>query len=526
MTEHTPDESETLATNASLVERTTLQPGTVLAGRYRIETLIGEGGMGDVYRAKHLKIDKDVAIKVLAPEQMRRPRTVSRFLQEAKAASRIRHENVVDITDYGESDGCAFFVMEYLAGEDLSFLLKREGRLPWARIKPICIQLLRALSAAHAAEIVHRDIKPHNCFLTERGGKTDFVKVIDFGIAKLYGEGSGEQLTKTGAIIGTAEYMSPEQGMGAELDGRSDLYSVGIIMYRMLTGEVPYRGGNPMAILYQHIHSDRIPPSQVCPEAEIGPELDALVLKAMAKDREDRFESAEAFIAAIEAADPSAAGSSVIAAPPRRTGTWIAAAAAALVVIAGLGWAVLGGGDAPPSTDDPKAPAVADEQPGNPPGPGDSEDAGADTAVDTTAIAVATTGEAAGAEAEAGSSNDADEPTSSDTGSPAEATGPSDETDEPPPTGTERPVRRAMREIRGRLSKIDAKVRACGKKAGLFPGESVQVRVQIAPDGRVQSAKVQGAFSRSGAACIEDAVRSTRFSAAQRVQTVEHRFTL
>ena len=240
LTEHTPDESETLATNASLVERTTLQPGTVLAGRYRIETLIGEGGMGDVYRAKHLKIDKDVAIKVLAPEQMRRPRTVSRFLQEAKAASRIRHENVVDITDYGESDGCAFFVMEYLAGEDLSFLLKREGRLPWARIKPICIQLLRALSAAHAAEIVHRDIKPHNCFLTERGGKTDFVKVIDFGIAKLYGEGSGEQLTKTGAIIGTAEYMSPEQGMGAELDGRSDLYSVGIIMYRMLTGEVPF----------------------------------------------------------------------------------------------------------------------------------------------------------------------------------------------------------------------------------------------------------------------------------------------
>ncbi|MEX1369211.1 MAG: serine/threonine-protein kinase, partial [Nannocystaceae bacterium] len=332
MSEHTPDERETLATNAPLVERTPLARGTVLAGRYRIEELIGEGGMGDVYRATHLKIDKDVAIKVLAPEQMRRPRTVSRFLQEAKAASRIRHDNVVDITDYGESDGRAFYVMEYLAGEDLSFVVKREGRLPWSRIKPICIQLLRALSAAHAAEIIHRDIKPHNCFLTERNGNPDFVKVIDFGIAKLYGEGSGEALTQTGTIIGTAEYMSPEQGMGGELDGRSDLYSVGIIIYRMLTGQVPYRGGNPMAILYQHIHAERIPPSVACPEAEIDPRVDALVLEAMAKDREDRFDSAEAFIAAIEAIDdgPYVAPPVAADASPRRV-PWLALAAAVVV---------------------------------------------------------------------------------------------------------------------------------------------------------------------------------------------------
>lgn len=514
MTERTPDESETLATNATLVERTTLEPGTVLAGRYRILELIGEGGMGDVYRATHLKIDKDVAIKVLAPEQMRRPRTVSRFLQEAKAASKIRHENVVDITDYGESDGSAFYVMEYLAGADLSQVLKKVGRMPWSRIKPICIQLLEALSAAHAAEIIHRDIKPHNCFLTERGGNPDFVKVIDFGIAKLYGEGSGEQLTQTGAIIGTSEYMSPEQGMGHELDGRSDLYSVGVIMYRMLTGDVPYRGSNPMAILYQHIHADRIPPSKACPEAEVSPEVDALVLKALSKDREDRFESAEALIEAIEAIDETSTAAIVPAPQPRRP-PWLAIGAIALVLGLGvLGWAMMGGETPPPPTTDPIAtpsgdeaiPDVGEAAPG-PDGPG-------------------TTGSTTAPEPESTSGSEAS--SSASTTETGAATGET-EADAGTDTGSDSsdlPARRPQREIRGRLSKIDSKVRACGKKAGLFPGESVEVRIQIAPSGKVQSAKVQGAFSRTGASCIEGAVRSVRFSEARRTQAIQHRFTL
>ena len=246
-------------------ERTTLEEGTVLAGRYKLHGLIGEGGMGDVYLATHLKIDKKVAVKVLAPEQMRRTRTVNRFLQEAKAASKIRHPNVVDITDYGEAEGCAFFVMEYLEGEDLSQMLKRIGRIEWERAKRIATQLLEALSAAHKAGIIHRDIKPHNCFITPTDRERDFVKVIDFGIAKLR-EGTGEQLTRTGTIVGTAEYMSPEQGLGQELDGRSDLYSVGIILFRMLTGEVPFKAANPMGVLYHHIHSDVLPPARPAPK--------------------------------------------------------------------------------------------------------------------------------------------------------------------------------------------------------------------------------------------------------------------
>ncbi|MEM9462652.1 MAG: protein kinase [Myxococcota bacterium] len=546
--------STTLATiETPLIERTHLPAGATLAGRYSIRELIGEGGMGDVYLATHLAIDKKVAIKVLAPEQMRRPRTVIRFLQEAKAASRIRHENVVDINDYGESDGCAFFVMEYLEGEDLSALVKREGRQPWARIKPIAIQLLKALGAAHDAGIVHRDIKPHNCFITPRSDRRDFVKVIDFGIAK-FDEGSDEQLTQTGAIMGTAEYMSPEQGMGAELDGRTDLYSVGVILYRLLTGAVPYKGNNPMAILYQHIHAQRIPPSEACPEAQIGPRLDALVLKALAKDRDDRFASAAEFIAAIEAVDEEPPPPPVVAPPSRRWSPrtpWIAGGAvAALALVVAVVFTTLGA----PGTDGAAPPTAATEASVASSLPGSLAAKAEDDGPPANAAAAGAPGEPneatpdPAADSATGTQPDKPptEPDPADSSPPNEDDLPEPPTDPPPqsppsdpaadpaadpatdpaPPSSSLPSRRPARAIRSRLARVRGKVRACGKKAGLFPGESVTVQLKIAPNGRVSSAKVMGAFSHKGARCIEQVVRGTRFSAARLAQTAEHRFTL
>ncbi len=530
LTTQTTGEFQTLATDDPLVaeQRSMLDPGTVLAGRYRIQELIGEGGMGDVYLAEHNTIGKLMAIKVLAPQQMRRPRTVSRFLQEAKAASKIRHENVVDITDYGESDGCAFFVMEYLRGEDLSVLLKREGRQPWSRIKPICIQVLKALSAAHAAGVVHRDIKPHNCFVTARDDGSEQIKVIDFGIAKL-SEGSEEQLTRTGAIMGTAEYMSPEQGMGSELDGRSDLYSVGVILYRMLTGAVPYRGNNPMAILYQHIHSDRVPPSEACPEAGIGAEVDALVVKALSQERDARFASAEEFIAAIDAIDEvGTGGAAAPSASPRR---WmvIGGAAVAAVLLGVVGMTMLGGDESDPGAS--KSPGLAGAASSvNPTSPSDTT-----PVVDSTVpSAVGSTGEStgaaepspAGAEATGSTGAALEQGDSDESGAPVEVGADDGSSTEPARPATSLPARRTVREIRSRLGRVSGKVKACGKKAGLFPGESVSVRLKIAASGRVQSAKVQGAFSRKGASCIESVVRGTRFSAVRQAQTADHRFTL
>ena len=520
LTTQTTGEFQTLATDDPLVaeQRSMLDPGTILAGRYRIQELIGEGGMGDVYLAEHRTIGKQMAVKVLAPQQMRRPRTVSRFLQEAKAASKIRHENVVDITDYGESDGCAFFVMEYLRGEDLSVLLKREGRQPWSRIKPICIQVLKALSAAHAAGVVHRDIKPHNCFVTPRDDGTEQIKVIDFGIAKL-AEGSEEQLTRTGAIMGTAEYMSPEQGMGSDLDGRSDLYSVGVILYRMLTGSVPYRGNNPMAILYQHIHSDRVPPSEACPEAGIGADVDALVLKALSQERDARFASAEAFIEAVEAIDD--VGTGVPAAPAASARRWlfIGGAAAAAVLLGVVGLRMLGNDDSGAAASAKSTPP-ADSAPVVDPVTPSVVDSATPSVVDSAAESTGPIDPSpAGSETTSSTGTPDEDGDSEESGAPLETA------DEPRPAAV-LPTRRTSREIRSRLDRVTGKVKACGKKAGLFPGESVSVRLTIAANGRVQSAKVQGAFSRKGASCIESVVRGTRFSAARQAQTANHRFTL
>jgi len=262
--------------------------GQVVAGRYRVISKLGEGGMGIVYLAEHITIEKKVALKVLLHDYARKADLKERFLQEAKAAARIGHENIVDITDFGTTpDGSVFFAMEYLEGQDLAKAI-RSGPVEWSRAKPILLQICRALGAAHAKGIVHRDMKPENIYLIQREGRDDFVKLLDFGIAKMDMQNGEKRLTRTGMIFGTPEYMSPEQAQGNTPDHRVDIYAVGVIMYEMVTGAVPFKADTFMGILTKHIFENPIPPSQV---VLVPAEVEEIVLKAMAKDRAERFQS-------------------------------------------------------------------------------------------------------------------------------------------------------------------------------------------------------------------------------------------
>ena len=288
--------------------------GTVLADRYEVVKKLGEGGMGTVYVGRHRTIGKKSAIKVLSGELAARADLVQRFLQEAKAASMISQENVVEITDFGDTpDGSVFFVMEYLQGEDLSDTVKQAGPMPWARVKPIMLQICSALQAAHDAGIVHRDMKPENCFRITRGGNEDFIKVLDFGIAKVTSdEGEGKGLTRTGMIFGTPEYMSPEQAQGSRVDHRVDVYAAGVIMYELMTGRVPFTGDNFMAILTQHMFETPKAPSVLAPELNVPPEVENIILKAMQKDREYRFGSMREMGEAIGAVGTGSAAVAVV----------------------------------------------------------------------------------------------------------------------------------------------------------------------------------------------------------------------
>ena len=264
--------------------------------KYEVRRRIGEGGMGLVYEAQHTVIQKRVAIKVLRDDFSRRPEVVERFRQEAISASRIGHQNIVDISDFGTTPtGSSYFVMEYLEGEDLANVLAREVVLPMGRTVRILQQCCRALGAAHEKGIVHRDIKPENIFLVNRADEHDFVKIVDFGIAKMSDietEGEpGRKLTKTGMIFGTPEYMSPEQAAGKELDHRVDIYAIGAILFECLTGRVPFVGDSFMGILTQHMFEEPPPLREVNPKVEVSAELEMVVYKALAKDPADRYQT-------------------------------------------------------------------------------------------------------------------------------------------------------------------------------------------------------------------------------------------
>jgi len=282
--------------------------GATIADRYEIQNKIGEGGMGSVYLAKHTILEKQVALKVLHGEFARKPDLVDRFMQEAKAASRIRHENVIDISDFGVTpDGYVFFAMELLQGADLHDAIARakiSGELlPWARTKKIFLQICAALSAAHARGIVHRDLKPENVFLIDFLGDPDFVKLLDFGIAKLTDVSSdegGRKLTKTGMLFGTPEYMSPEQARGENVDHRVDIYAMGCILFQLVTNHVPFEADNFMGVLSQHL--TEMPPA-IPPETfdQIGAprELATVIDRALEKNRDIRFQTIDELANAV-----------------------------------------------------------------------------------------------------------------------------------------------------------------------------------------------------------------------------------
>jgi len=273
----------------------------VVADRYKVLRKLGEGGMGSVYLAEHVVIEKKFALKVLAPELARRPDLVARFLQEARSASRIGHENVIDISDFGQSpDGLVYISMEFLDGKDLGEIVRNQGAMDWSQAREIVLQICRALRAAHDKGIVHRDMKPENIFLIQREGQPHFVKILDFGIAKVMGlDPNGPRLTRTGMIFGTPEYMAPEQAEGKDTDHRADIYAVGCILYHLMTGQTPFVAESFMTMLTKHLMEDPVAPSQRRPDLPISAGMDALVLKALEKERDSRWQSMAELLEAV-----------------------------------------------------------------------------------------------------------------------------------------------------------------------------------------------------------------------------------
>ncbi len=271
--------------------------GCVIDGRYRVESVLGEGGMGIVYGCKHKHIEKRIAIKILRADLARDPEVTSRFLNEARSASSIGNPHIIDISDFGIlPDGSTYFVMEYLDGQPLSQVVATEGALPLPRLLHIARQLAEGLSAAHHADIVHRDLKPDNIFLVAHGAEPDFVKILDFGIAKVStAEG---RITRAGTVFGTPHYMSPEQAAGTPVDLRGDIYSFGVILYELASGRLPFDADNFMGILSQHMYKAPTPFGSLVPplEGPISAGLEAIVLKCLSKQPEQRYASVDALI--------------------------------------------------------------------------------------------------------------------------------------------------------------------------------------------------------------------------------------
>ncbi|HWC11876.1 MAG TPA: protein kinase, partial [Acidimicrobiales bacterium] len=277
----------------------------VLSGRYRVVRHLARGGMAEVYLAHDQLLDRRVAVKVLFPELAQDGSFVERFRREARAAAGLNHHNIVSVYDFGEDEGSYYIVMEYVEGTTLRDVIRSEGPLEPARAAEVGAEVAAALAIAHQHGIVHRDVKPGNVLISgwvpagsapersegarapERNGSA--VKVADFGIARA-GD-PRESLTMTGAVMGTATYLSPEQAQGHAIDHRSDLYSLGIVLYEMLAGRAPFSGASPVAIAYQHLSEKPVPPSTHNPA--VPPALDAAVLRAMEKDPDARYASAQ-----------------------------------------------------------------------------------------------------------------------------------------------------------------------------------------------------------------------------------------
>jgi len=274
--------------------------GQCILGQFWIESLLGKGGMGSVYKAKQPDMDRMVAVKILHPRLAARQDLVLRFRREARAMSKLTHPNTAKVFLFGQLDtGALYIVMEFLDGLNLLQVEKDGGPFAPDRAARIMIQVCGALDEAHKAGIIHRDLKPENIVLTNQGGIEDFPKVLDFGLAKMNdpdpSTGSLRVLTQQGAIFGTPEFMSPEQAKGEPLDPRSDIYSLGVILYEMITCKLPFKARNPMDFIAHHIKADPIPVHERVPGSPLGEEHWAILSKALRKERADRYASAREF---------------------------------------------------------------------------------------------------------------------------------------------------------------------------------------------------------------------------------------
>jgi serine/threonine-protein kinase len=268
-------------------------------GEYKILERIGTGGMGSVYKAEQSNMNRLVAIKVLHARFAGRDDLVARFRREARAMSQLSHPNTARVYKFGQlPDGSAYFVMDYMEGKNLAHAVREQGPMDPERAIPIMLQVCGALEEAHRAGIIHRDLKPENIFLTNQGGTNDFPKVLDFGLAKVSEKQMGRgsmMLTQQGMVFGTPEFMSPEQTQGDTLDRRSDIYSLGLILYELLTGKLPFDATKPIEIMRAHVHEAPLPLNGRVAGRQFSAQLAAAVNKALAKKRDDRYATALEF---------------------------------------------------------------------------------------------------------------------------------------------------------------------------------------------------------------------------------------
>jgi beta-lactam-binding protein with PASTA domain/predicted Ser/Thr protein kinase len=296
-----------------------VDPNTIIDGRYKVISRVGSGGMADVYLAEDQLLGRQVAVKLLHHHFAEDQEFVERFRREASSAAGLSHQNIVGIFDRGEWEGTYYIAMEYVAGRSLKTIVREEGALDPALAIDIVVQILRGARFAHRRGVIHRDLKPHNVIIDEEGR----ARVTDFGIARA----GASDMTLTGSIMGTAQYLSPEQAQGHMVSGASDLYSIGVILYELLTGVVPFDGETAVAIAFKQVSAQARPPSEVNPSAP--PALDAVVLRALAKDPAQRYADADEFIAALQRereALPASAGARVLAAGAPGEAGWAAAA--------------------------------------------------------------------------------------------------------------------------------------------------------------------------------------------------------
>jgi len=310
-----------------------LAPGTMLGGRYEILELLGEGGMGAVYKARDTAVDRLIALKLIRPDLAGNPSILQRFKQELVLARQVTHRNVIRIYDLGEADGLKFITMEYIEGQDLRSLLRAQGKFPVSEAVAIAEQILSGLQAAHAEGVIHRDLKPGNIMRDPQGR----IVVMDFGLARTVG---GDNLTQTGMMVGTMEYMSPEQALAQPVDLRSDLYTVGLIFYELLSGNVPHKAESALAGLLKRTQERAVPVSDV--ENSVPRPLSAIVGKCLERDPAERYQVAQQILDDLAAFQGRGTSGSVVMAAtprPRRRPLWMGAAAVVVLILAGaLGW--------------------------------------------------------------------------------------------------------------------------------------------------------------------------------------------